>query len=237
MTQQAALILSREQARRVDQIAIENFGVPGIVLMENASRSAADIIRQSDLPWQQAVILCGGGNNGGDGLAIARHLANAGGQIVIGLCTDPARYTGDAAVNWNIVQRMKLPMMPCDDRFICTHLTPGGAGIIIDAIFGTGLASPPRPPFERWANAVAEAVRPVVAIDVPSGLDCDTGMPLGVIAIRANLTITFVGAKKGFLHPSAAAYTGPVKIADIGCPAAAVAQAIDMPRFVNTATR
>ena len=207
--------LTRAQVREVDRRAIEHYHVPGIVLMENAARGAFNLLRgitfKRPLPF---AVICGGGNNGGDGLAIARHLHNATHDLRIFLTTDPAKYTGDAAVNWRIVQAMNLPIAP----FTPAALTAFGPCIIVDAIFGTGLTQPPRDPFAENAAAINDSGNPVVAIDLPSGLDCDTGQPLAPTIVRAQNTVTFVAPKAGFAHLSARPHLGRVSVVDIGCP-------------------
>lgn len=205
------LRLTRVQVREVDRIASEEYHIPGIVLMENAAIGATRVAMEM-LGGGAVLIFCGGGNNGGDGLAIARHLHNRGVPVQIALCTDPAKYVGDALINWEIVRAMGLTAGPFDQ----SHLT--GPSLIIDAIFGTGLTQAPRPPFERVADAVNKSGIPVLAVDVPSGLDCDTGRPFGA-CIRATRTITFVAEKVGFANSESRAYTGPVTVADIGAPA------------------
>lgn len=209
------IALTRNQVREVDRRAIEEYGIPGIVLMENASRAAADaamamLVRPAG---SRVLILCGGGNNGGDGLAIARHLHNHGVIVTIGLTIDPGRYTGDALINWKIVQAMGLPRHTATAELVRSERWE----LIVDAIFGTGLAQTPREPFPALAEAVNASGQPVLAIDVPSGLDCDTGKPLGA-CIRAKRTITFVAPKTGFANPAAAEYLGEVIVGDIGCP-------------------
>lgn len=205
--------LSRQQVREVDRRAIEEFGIPGIVLMENAARGVADVAQRMLCGGAKALILCGGGNNGGDALAAARHLHIRGVQVQLMLTTDPQRYRGDALVNWNITRAMKLPWRSAEAGLI----RQADADLILDGIFGTGLIQPPRPPFDELVSAVEKSGRPVLAIDLPSGLDCDTGMPLGS-CIRATTTVTFVAEKLGFSNPAAQQYTGKVIVVDIGCP-------------------
>lgn len=207
--------LTRRQSRQIDRLAAEQYKIPSIVLMENAARSAAEAAGQMlGHHWDQPiVILCGGGNNGGDGLALARHLHNRGGRVTIALAVDPSRYDGDARVNWEIVRAMGLTVVPADADQLA-HTT---AGLMVDAVFGTGLTNPPRDPFAAIAAAVAASGVPVLAIDLPSGLDCDSGLPLGAV-IRASRTITFVAEKAGFAVPESRAYTGQVIVGDIGCP-------------------
>ena len=210
------LYLSRSQVREIDRRSIEQYHIPGIVLMENASRGAAGVIRDEfGARGRRVVILCGGGNNGGDGLAIARHLHNAGADVSVGLYMDPAKYKGDAATNWQIVRAMSLPLFTADPHDVRRQTTD--ADLIVDALFGTGLSEPPRPPFVAVVEQIHGCGKPVVAVDLPSGLDCDTGEPLAP-AVRATTTVTFVAYKQGFANPASAAYTGRLVVCDIGCP-------------------
>ena len=225
------IALTREQVRRVDRIAIEDFAIPGIVLMENAGRNAARIIRrrfESAKPASGATrfvaIVCGRGNNGGDGFVIARHLANAGIPIELFLACDPKRLSGDAAVNCNIAAKMGLPSCPFDtpQRIAAAAPRLGEAAIVVDAVLGTGFAGTVRAPLDKVIEAInrpaaSAAERRIIAIDVPSGLDCDTGRPSNA-TVRADETVTFVAMKVGFQRPGASAYTGRVHVADIGAP-------------------
>jgi hydroxyethylthiazole kinase-like uncharacterized protein yjeF len=209
------LLLTRAQVREIDRRASEEYGIPGIVLMENAAlavvHEAMRMLRSQRSP--SALILVGGGNNGGDGLAAARHLHNRGVSVTIGLMTEPERFKGDAIINWKIVSTMKLPAEPITTALIARH----ARGLVIDALFGTGLTEPPRNPFPTIAQAVNDFCSDVLAVDVPSGLDCDTGQPLG-ICIRATSTVTFVAQKPGFIKSTARPYLGNVTVGDIGCP-------------------
>jgi NAD(P)H-hydrate epimerase len=210
------VFLTRSQAREIDRRSIEQYHIPGVVLMENAARAATQVAWNmlKDAANAEILILCGGGNNGGDGLAAARHLHNLGVRVSIALAADPGRYAGEALINWQIVSAMKLPVQAATPKLI----KESGAALIADAIFGTGLAQPPRDPFGEIAAAVNESKKPVLAIDIPSGMDCDTGQPLGA-CIAAAQTITFVAQKAGFLlNPAARQYLGTVFVADIGCP-------------------
>src|SRR5262249_2650766 len=122
------LRLTRAQVREIDRRAIEDYHIPGIVLMENAARSATAAAMEMLNSPGPGLIVCGGGNNGGDGLAIARHLHNLGVDAWIHLAIDPSRYSGDALINWNIVQAMHLQFG-----------WPDAPALILDALFGTGL--------------------------------------------------------------------------------------------------
>jgi NAD(P)H-hydrate epimerase len=215
------LRLTRAQSRAIDRIAVEKYHIPSIVLMENAARAAVDLVNQliSHEP-AQVKILCGPGNNGGDGLAIARHLHNRGHGIRILLLADPAKYKGNALINWKIIEAMQIPTAPL------TTASISNADLLIDALFGTGLTEAPRPPFGEIAAAVNESRIPILSIDIPSGLDCDTGLPLTLSTLRAAHTITFVAEKIGFANSAAKQYLGQITVADIGCPKECIDEAI-----------
>ena len=202
----------------MDRTAIDEFGVPGVVLMENAGRGAADILRQQD-PQGRVVICCGSGNNGGDGFVIARHLTNWGLDVRTLLLADPERLKGDAAINYTIAERAGLPLVACFGEDGCARLADElrSSAWVVDALLGTGLQGEVRPPYSDAIEAINAAGRPVLAIDIPSGLDCDTGEPLGC-AVRAAITVTFVAEKKGFANPAAREYLGQVHVVDIGVP-------------------
>ena len=215
--------LSRAEVRAIDRRAIEEFGVPGVVLMENAGRGAAERLLALGARGPVA-ICCGKGNNGGDGFVIARHLDNHGAEVRILLAARPEELTGDAAIHFRIVERSRLPLSVLDlanlDQVdLARQLT--GCEWIVDALFGTGLQGPVRPPFDRIIAAINASGARVLAVDIPSGLDCDTGQPQGP-TIRADHTVTFVAPKLGFAAPVAQPWIGQVHVADIGCPAAAL---------------
>jgi NAD(P)H-hydrate epimerase len=200
--------LTREQVRRIDQLALEQYNVPGIILMENAARAAADVAMQM-LSENSTTIFCGGGNNGGDGLAVARHLHNRGVVVRIVQCFDPVKLPADAATNWRIVQAMHLEIVQLEEIAKIDHLA-------IDALLGTGATSPPRDRIKQAIEIVNTAPH-ILAIDLPSGLDADTGLPLGE-CVKATKTVTFVAEKIGFANPVSKQYTGEIIVGDIGCP-------------------
>lgn len=206
--------LTRAQVREIDRRAIEDYHIPGIVLMENAARAvtgvALDMLRGVEDPV--VLIVCGGGNNGGDGLAVARHLHNHGVGVDIALA-NTQDYTGDAGINFGIVRAMNLPTTSIYDADV---LLRAGVDLCIDALYGTGLQTPPRDP--RFIEQITNWPVPVLAVDLPSGLDCDTGLPLGRACVRATGSVTFVAEKVGFVNPLARQYLGRVTVADIGCP-------------------
>lgn len=214
--------MSRQAARAFDAYAIETLGIPGVVLMENAGRGAVEVILGplgfGDL--KRAVIFCGGGNNGGDGFVMARHLVNHGRAVQIVLCGDSDRLRGDAQVNYRICCRMHIPIARLD---VCQsgllEAVRGhckGSEMIVDALFGTGLKGELAEPFTALVSCLNAQSIPIVAVDIPSGLDCDTGYPLPV-SIEAAATATFGGLKQGFVKtPDARRATGRVFVASIG---------------------
>jgi NAD(P)H-hydrate epimerase len=205
--------LSRSEVREIDRRSIEEFHIPGIVLMENAARAVSETAMRFVGPGKKVMILCGGGNNGGDGLAVARHLQNRGVQVTVGLTLPAEKYRGDALINWNIVRAMKLHVAQITPEAIAESR----ADLVIDAIFGTGLDQAPRPPFGEIVAAVKRTGVCVLAVDLPSGMDCDTGEALGE-CIAATVTVTFVAEKMGFVNPFAKSLLGEVVVGDIGCP-------------------
>ena len=208
-------ILDRESVRAVDKAAMEDYAIPGIILMENASLALADealdILERAEAAEPKILIITGSGNNGGDGWALARHLHNAGFDPVIAPIRDPAPDT-DAGVNCAICRKIGIREIPIDqlDGF-------RNADLIVDAIFGTGLDREVTGQAADIINWINHAKRPVLSVDVPSGLDCDTGRPLGV-AVKATCTVTFVGLKSGFLEIDAQEHIGDVVVASIGAP-------------------
>jgi len=209
------LRLTRAQVREIDRRAVADYGIPSIVLMENAARGAADVAMEmlAGINTPGAVILCGGGNNGGDGLTIARHLHIRGVKTVVVLAVDPAKYTGDAAINFKIAMNIPLFLTTPDDTDLTLYLTSNH--LLIDALFGTGLQSSPRD--GSLIDRINLHRQRVLAIDLPSGLDCDTGLPLGP-CVKATRTVTFVAEKAGFANPISREYTGQITVADIGVP-------------------
>jgi NAD(P)H-hydrate epimerase len=207
--------LTRAQVRDIDRRAIEEFGVPGVVLMENAGRGAGEVLLSFGVDGL-VVICCGKGNNGGDGFVISRHLDNRGIPVLVLLFARPEELTGDAAINYHILQMAGLPLrsqpdLPELERELAS------ATWVVDALFGTGLIGPVRPPLDSVIAAVNASGKPVLAIDIPSGLDCDTGLPMGP-TIRATHTVTFVAPKAGFVNHAAQEWLGRVHVVDIGTP-------------------
>lgn len=218
--------LNRQQCREVDRRAIADYGMTGLVLMENAGRGVADLLESLGIAGP-VLIACGRGNNAGDGFVIARHLDLRGYQVRIALCGSPGELTPDAAANYGIVARAGVPITSfvdvvagsrAGDHF-AAELTAlvDGAAWIVDALLGTGARGEPRPPLDATIATLNAAGVPILAVDVPSGLDCDTGQAARH-TIRATHTATFVANKTGFNSARAADFTGQVHVLDIGAP-------------------
>jgi NAD(P)H-hydrate epimerase len=217
--------ITRAQVRELDRRAIEEFGVPGIVLMENAGRGATEKLNELGIDGQ-VVICCGKGNNGGDGLVIARHLHNRGLDVEVVLFCNPSELKGDAATNFNIVKKSAIPFLIFNsedsaEQDLREKLLR--AAWIIDALLGTGATGEPRGLIRHAIELINEANRLVLAIDLPSGLDCDTGIPAAQ-TVRATHTCTFVAEKTGFTNPLAKPLIGFVDVVDIGAPRILVAE-------------
>ena len=214
------LVLSREQVRLIDRLAVERFGIPSLVLMENAGRSAAAIVDHIHGPQGAAAIVCGPGNNGGDGCVIARHLQNLGWTIRLLMTGKDEAMTSDTETYFRIVRAMRVP---CSQETELRHQLEwlrsiGKSGVLIDALLGTGFQGRVRSPTAELILAMNETPRlGLVAVDVPSGLDCDTGEPSNA-TVRADHTVTFVAMKRGFQVSTANPYVGTVIVADIGVP-------------------
>ncbi len=213
--------LSREEVRAIDRCAIEEIGIPGVVLMENAGRNAAEEIDKllGRLGGRRVAVVAGAGNNGGDGYVIARHLVNRGYDVATFLLAGVESIPGDARMQLNILRRLGHDLRPASGSEFAGDLRD--FDLIVDAAGGTGIRGALRDDLARIVEQINAAGRPVVAVDIPTGLDCDTGVPAGV-CVRAKLTVTFVARKRGFDHPASEANTGPVRVADIGIYAAAM---------------
>lgn len=209
------------QNRELDVIAQKVFSIPGIILMEHASLGLAEVAC-SHLPEKgsRIAILCGKGNNGGDGFAAARHLHNAGHVPVIVLLgkQEEVKSGSDAAVNIEIAAKMGISIEECEDGPAALKCLSGGNfAICLDAVFGTGLSSQLRGFYPTLFDEINELGMHVIAVDVPSGLNSDTGMPMGA-AIRAKQTVTFGFAKTGFQLGEANQYCGEIIVKGIGLP-------------------
>jgi NAD(P)H-hydrate epimerase len=214
--------LSREEVRGIDERAARELGMPTVILMENAGRGAAAWLRDRGVETRgRGLILCGPGNNGGDGGVVARHLDIWEQPVPVVWFARADRLRGDAAVQFRILARSGIDQTCWDDE---ASVTPerldallAGADWMVDALLGTGLTRPVEGMLRTVIEALNRSGKPVFALDLPSGLDADTGRPLGV-AVHARATATFVAPKLGFAAPGADAYTGDVVVVEIGVP-------------------
>ncbi len=216
--------VTAKQARRIDQTAQERWGIPSLVLMENAARGCAEWIVLHLSP-QRVAIAVGPGNNGGDGLAIARHLSIAGVKVHVVLAVAPTRLRGDARINWEINLRLGLPWMelPAGEsaaEVACiAEFDRWAPDIVVDALLGTGADQPPRGTVAGAIRALLACRRPVVAVDVPSGWNAQTGVPM-TPCVRAAHTLTMVTPKNGFQMHECRACVGQWHVIAIGFPVA-----------------
>ena len=233
--------LTRQQSRQIDRRAIDQYGIPGMVLMENAGRGVVDWLLGADAGLGDAparftacsvAILCGKGNNAGDGLVIARHLEIQGVASRVFLLCPPSEFQGDAQRNYDILRHSDVSLVEVstvDDLSAALDAEAAGAAWLIDAMLGTGAHGQPREPFRTaiaWMNR-QDARR--LAVDVPSGLDCDTGQPAEP-TVRADHTCSFVAPKVGFSAPAAREYLGQLHVVSIGIPPRLIGEVLENPR-------
>lgn len=210
--------LNRQQSRQLDRRAIEHLGISGLTLMENAGRACTDVIAAHQ--FSSVMLLCGKGNNAGDGFVIARHLLTREIPAVIILLVSPDSLSGEALTNYEILTKLPTTILFVDETNVVSALDTLATNsnmAIIDCMIGTGGQETPRPPFRQaieWANR-QPAFR--IAIDIPSGLDCDTGQA-SVSTFQAQRTLTMVATKIGFSQKAAKSFTGNVTVIDIGIP-------------------
>ena len=203
--------------RQIDATAVQELGISSLLLMENAARGACEVL-QSQKPSGRILLACGPGNNGGDGLAMARLLAAEGIESEVHLIRPGKPLTEDAASNLGFLNRCGISVAESDAISLqgaVSQLTP--EDWLIDALLGTGIRGTLRSPYFEIVEAVNKSTAHVLSIDVPSGLDSDTGEPCGV-AVRADVTVTFVASKAGFRFEHAIPYLGRVVVRHIGVP-------------------
>jgi NAD(P)H-hydrate epimerase len=210
--------IGRDESRAIDRRAMEEYGLCGLVLMENAGRGVADRLESLGIAGP-VVICCGKGNNAGDGFVIARHLDLRGWPIRVFVWAEAEELTGDAGVNFRVLQKMDVPLLLFGKNYQSAKLgdSLAGAAWIVDALLGTGARGEPRAPLDAVIDQLNASDVPKLAVDLPSGLDCDTGAA-AKHTIRAAHTCTFIAPKIGFSAPGAERYTGQVHVLDIGAP-------------------
>ena len=209
------------EMRAIDRRAIEEYGVPGIVLMENA---AVEVVKATELMLEglagrKIIIFAGKGNNGGDGFAAARHFSNQGAKVKVFLVGSLTEMQGDAAINCHIAGKMAIDIVEISGErdWDKVKISIAFADCLVDALLGTGFKGELRPAMKRLIEAVNTANKPVLAIDLPSGVDADTGQVL-TTAVQATRTVTLGLPKPGVLLYPGAGFTGELLVADIGLP-------------------
>ena len=227
------------EMQTMDRLTIESFGIPGIVLMENAGRGATRFFLETvfENKTQQIGVMAGRGNNGGDGYVMARYLAQQGCHVTVFILAQSGRVQGDAAANLKLLAPLGIPIIELPDlnAFENHNATLVKQDIWIDAILGTGLKSDVRGYFKEVIRFINHQKKPVFAVDIPSGLNSDTGQPCG-IAIKAQATATFAFAKTGHLLYPGAAYSGEIGIVEIGIPPHIAAQVAPDVKYVQLLT-
>jgi NAD(P)H-hydrate epimerase len=217
-------VVTAAEMRQIDQDTIEGIGIPGIVLMETAGSAIVQTIEQHYSACKRIGIFAGKGNNGGDGIVIARQLAHIGRDVHLFLVSPPESFTGEAYINLQIAKNLKLRIqeIPTDTALgvekdaSLNHIA--SCELLVDAILGTGLRGEVRGSIATIINAINHLPIPILSVDLPSGLDADTGNPLGT-CVRADRTVTIGLPKRGLLVHPGAELTGKLEIADIGFPA------------------
>lgn len=210
--------LTRDQVREIDRRSMDEYGLPGMVLMENAGRGCVYSLVAHGCRGP-VVICCGKGNNGGDGFVIARHLEARGIDVKVLLLADPAVLRSDAAANYSIAVKsgIRIQVVNADIAAAEIDAQLQDAEWIVDALLGTGAHGNPQPPVSTVIARINASPARKFAVDLPSGLNCDTGEP-ATPTIRAEVTCTFVAPKRGFSNPAADQYLGNVEVVDIGVP-------------------
>jgi ADP-dependent NAD(P)H-hydrate dehydratase / NAD(P)H-hydrate epimerase len=212
-------IVSRVQMRAFDAHAIGVAHVPSLVLMENAGRGVADVVDEKLAKGAaRVVVVCGAGNNGGDGFVVARHLLTRGRSVDVHLAAPLDALKGDALANHDALAGLGVTVRPVGPDLLALRAGLESAELVVDALFGTGLDRPVTGLHAECIDVIQKSKKPVVAVDVPSGMNADTGEAMGA-AIRASCTVTFALHKLGLLTPSGSALAGEVRVADIGVPA------------------
>lgn len=209
-------IMSRESCKEIDKRTIESIGIPSIVLMENA---ATEVYLKVKDKGDRFTVVCGSGNNGGDGLAIGRKLVLSGKNVHFVIISTKNNYTDDFNINYNIVDNMGCKISfakDISDIDILKDIIKSN-DIVIDSIFGVGISRELSDFYTNVINVINEYGKNIISIDVPSGLDCNTGIPRGS-SVKANTTYTFEVIKRGFINYSALKYLGKLEVIPIGIP-------------------
>ena len=219
-------VATTEQVREIDRLAIEEWGIPGPVLMENAGRGCAEQVQKAiggprpAREREKVVVVCGKGNNGGDGFVAARYLHSWGYNVVVVLTCEPEEVSGDARVHFDVLCRTKVPLAIVLDASQVAEATRDlrAADVVVDALLGTGITGTVGGIYAELIRAINASAAKVVAVDIPSGLEADSGQPGGV-CVRADVTVTMGLPKLGLYVGKGPDYAGEVVVQDLGVPA------------------
>ncbi|MFC1857787.1 NAD(P)H-hydrate epimerase, partial [Thermodesulfobacteriota bacterium] len=229
-------LVTANEMREMDRRTIEEFGIPGMVLMENAGRGAVQFLLEkfSGLSEKQVGVIAGRGNNGGDGFVIARYLSHKDIRVTVYLLTKGSKVRGDAAANLKLLLPLNVPVIEVPDQktFTKQKRSMRQQDLWVDAILGTGLQSDVKGFFKNVIDFINNLNKPIFAVDIPSGLNSDTGQPCGT-CIRADATATFAFAKTGHLIFPGASLSGDLEIVDIGIPPHIVAEVNPLQYFLT----
>jgi NAD(P)H-hydrate epimerase len=223
-------VLDNETMREADRHTIEDLGVPGIVLMENAATGVVEALREGFPDARRVLILCGPGNNGGDGLAAARHLANGGHDVRVFLIGSEDRLSPDAATNYRlaIAFGVDVDLVTGNDLGLLDEvLAQQPPDVVMDALLGTGIDRPLGGRLEDVAERIAASGLPVLAVDVPTGLSGSSAQVPGTV-LPADLTVTFAALKRCHVLPPACIQCGEVAVVEIGIPGSALEASCDL---------
>lgn len=225
------LLLTRTEMQKADRNAIEGIGIPSLDLMERAGVGVVEAVKEfTEVDGRAVIVVCGKGNNGGDGFVVARLLAGEGYDVKVWLASRPEELTGDAAVNWSrlleeeatfdgSVELFPHDGTPVEAGTLAKEWSDGA--VVVDALLGTGAQGSPRPPGDSLITAMNLCGLPVVAVDIPSGVDSDSGEVPGM-ATLASVTVTMAFPKLGLLLHPGREHAGRIKVVDIGIPPEAV---------------
>lgn len=210
--------VSADEMRHIEKIANDLYGIPTLLLMEHAGKGIADLI-ESKFAKASVLVISGKGNNGGDGMVAARHLWNHGLDVQLALAADPLELKDDRALNWRILQKMKIPTWDLTKDSDMKRLKEQikSRDLVVDALLGTGIAREVEGPYRRLIQEMNESHKTILAVDVPSGLHADSGLPMGV-AVKASLTATLGLAKQGLFVGKGPEFSGQIHLIDIGLP-------------------
>ena len=210
------IVLSTKEIYEIEKLTQKKFGISNLILMENAGRATAEVIKElfENLKEKKIVVICGKGNNGGDGFVTARYLFNWGANVKVYFMGHPEEFKGISFTNFNILCKMCINVSECGkiDRRMLERVD-----LIVDGILGIGLKGEVRGEARDLIRKINESKKKVLSIDIPSGLNADTGEIMGE-AVKADITVSFGFAKKGFYTGEGPRVCGEIEIVDIGYP-------------------